>query len=127
LALARIDSYESSDWSKAYYKQIKLPVDNKILVHNNGVVIEVQRGALESAFKDVKTNYSGAPRGPKARACGAPLLRKNGKGIELIFDGPNVPRDAPGNCVDVPIAMLIGYLDFWREYARAALHFLSTH
>jgi len=45
----------------------------------------------------------------------------------LIFDGPNVPRDAPGNYVDVPIAMLIGYLDFWREYVRAALHFLSTH
>jgi len=39
---------------------------------------------------------SGAARGPNARAWGAPFLRKNGKGIELIFDGPNVPRDAPG-------------------------------
>jgi len=33
-------------------------------------------------------------RGPKACASGAPLLRKNGKSIKLIFGGPKVPRDA---------------------------------
>jgi len=55
------------------------------------------------------------------------ITKKKWLSIELIFDGPNVPRDAPGNFVDVPIQMLIGYLDLWREYARAALHFLSPH
>jgi len=56
--------------------------------------IEQLTYGLRSAVKH--NIISGAPRGPKARACGAPLRRKNGKGIDLIIDGPNVPRDAPG-------------------------------
>ena len=32
--------------------------------------------------------YSGAPRGPKARASGAPYLRKKGLAMKLILDRP---------------------------------------
>jgi len=43
---------------------------------------------------------------PKVHASGAPLLRKNGKSIKLIFGGPNVPRDASR----------LPYMDFHRVH-----------